>query len=148
MPTFEEFDRQAAPPSADPAVTIQKKGILSFNRGMFEAMGQPQAVKLLFDRTARIIAFRRVPQDTHSSYAVRKQGGSSNYLVAGTAFCKFYGIDTTQTRRYNAQYYDDVLGVDLNGDATTIIGARDQIRRVQSRAAADAAAAPHAAAVG
>ncbi len=147
MPNFEDFDRHSAPVSLDPTFTLQKKGIISLNKAAFDAMGQPKAVKLLFDRAARIIGFRPVPVETANAYPVRKQGESPTYLIAGTAFCHYYGIETEQTRRYPARAYDDVWGIDLTDEATVIVGARAANRQAQLTAAGPAAA-PHAVAVG
>ncbi len=129
MPDFEEFDRQAPPVATDPTFTIQTRGIISLNRASFDAMGQPEAIKLLFDRASRIIGFRPVPVGTANAYVVRRQGESPTFLIAGTAFCHHYGIDTSQTRRYLAQAYDDIWGIDLNGESTVIIGARAASRQ-------------------
>lgn len=124
MPNFEVFNRRAAPVTAQPLVTIQKRGTMSFNRAAFEALGGPEAVELLFDRQERVVGFRPVGADVPHAYRPRKQGHTYNYLVAGQAFTQHYGIETDTARRYPAAMLDGVLVVDLKQPGTDATGPR------------------------
>lgn len=124
MPHFEVFNRRAAPVTTQPLVTIQKRGTMSFNRAAFEALGEPEAVELLFDRQERIVGFRPVGGDVPHAYRPRKQGRTYNYLVAGQAFTQHYGIETDTARRYPAAMLDGVLIVDLKADSVVATGPR------------------------
>ena len=117
MPTFETFTRRATPLAAEPRVAIQKRGTISLNRSAFEALGSPAAVELLFDKGEQVVGIRPVPPDVRHSYPLRKQPSSFSYLIAGQAFCNYYGIPTGETRRYAATTIDDVLAIDLKQDA-------------------------------
>lgn len=126
MPNFEVFNRRAAPVTTQPLVTIQKRGTMSFNRAAFEALGEPAAVELLFDRQERIVGFRPVDVDVPHAYRPRKQGHTHNYLVAGQAFTQHFGIETGTARRYPAAMLDAVLVVDLKLPGTDATGPRSR----------------------
>lgn len=110
---FETFKRQRAPVTQEPAITIQKRGTLSGNRPAYEALDSPEAVELLFDRDERLIGIRKADPSTEHAYVVRPLGKGSTWMVSGTAFVAYYGIDTEVARRWTAQVEDDVLVVDL-----------------------------------
>jgi hypothetical protein len=114
VPNFESFSRRMVPLQAVPHVTVQKRGTLSLNRSAFEALGAPDAVKLLYDRDARIIGLRAVPAaDPDASLVRASSRGRGPWVVSAMAFTKFYGIDTSTTVRRQAYLEDDVLCVDL-----------------------------------
>ena len=45
---FETFTRRMVPLVKKPTVTIQKRGTLSFNKAAQVALGEPEAVELLY----------------------------------------------------------------------------------------------------
>ncbi len=133
---FEEFDRSAAPAPVNPFVTIQKRGLLSLNRGAYEALSAPQAVTLMFNRERRVIALRPSDPGSPRSYPVRiqgGQGGGKTYLVAATAFAGHYGLDVSVSRRYAVTVRDGVLFIDLTQDAPEVTGARSKDREKQGQ---------------
>ena len=125
---FEVFDKKSVPSTTEPWVTIQKKGLLSLNRTAAEALGTPEAVELLFDREEEIIGFRSADLNNPRAFQLRKQGKNptrnSNYLVAGTAFCNYYKIDTSFARRYKPKMNSGILTVDLKQDYAIASGPR------------------------
>ncbi len=128
---FEVFDKKSAPSTKEPWVTIQRKGLLSLNRAAAEALGTPEAVELLFDRNAQIVGFRPAELDSPRAFPMRKQGRNpgrnANYLVGGSAFCKYYNIDTSIARRYKPEMNDNVLTVDLKQDYAIATGPRTKV---------------------
>jgi hypothetical protein len=126
MPDFQVFTRRMVPLAEKPYVTIQKRGNLTLNRSAHAALGEPSAVELLYDAKAKIIGFRAVPEDVEHAYPLRQQGGKDTgpFIVAGMAFTKYYGIDTTQARRFPAVMDDDVLCVDMNQPGTVVTSNR------------------------
>ena len=127
MPNWEVFTKKMAPLGAKPSVTIQRKGILSLNQAAFDAIGSPKAVELLYDREQRIIGVRAATDpDAPHAYtprgAVRKDYGP--YLISGTAFVHYYGIDVSASRRYLVTVDGGVLCIDLKKGGTTITGNR------------------------
>jgi hypothetical protein len=115
VPNFQVFDRHEDRQPLEPLVTIQKRGTISLNRTAVEMLGAPEAVELLYDRSAQIVGFRAVSTRSPNGYLVRKQLKSSSYIVAGQSFTGFHGIDTTVARQYRPLMYEgDILGIDLS----------------------------------
>lgn len=118
---FEVFSRRSTPIVKTPQVTIQRRGLLSFNEAAFEAMGQPVALHLLYSKARNTIGLKKVEVGTPNAYTVRKQPQARSWLVAGAAFTTYYGIPNEPARRYTAEASgDDMLLVDLNQEATEI----------------------------
>ena len=119
MPNWELYSTQGRNATSEPVVSLHRTGSLALNKAAYEALGQPKAVQLLFDREEQIAGLRPVEPGAPDSYVVRKQDRSSTYLVAGKTFTTYYKIDIGATRRYNAQMYYDVLGVDLKDERSS-----------------------------
>jgi hypothetical protein len=126
MPNFETFSRRMVPLKAEPHVTIQRRGAISLNRSSFAAIGSPDAVELLYDRDKRIVGLRPVPAQADNAYHVRPSSAapSGPLVISAMAFTKFYDIDTSITRRFDAYLDDGVLCVDLTQDGTPVGGNR------------------------
>ena len=122
LPKFEVFTRRMVPLAEKPYVTIQKRGNLALNKSAHAALGEPKAVELLFDPGDHIMGFRPVDVGVEHAYPIRSQGGKDvgPYIVAGMAFTKYYGIDTTAARRFPATMDDGVLCIDLNQPGTVV----------------------------
>ena len=126
MPNFEVFKKRMVPYAKQPYVTLQKRGILSFNKSAYAALGSPEAVELLYDRDSRVIGVRPIDARAEHAYPIRSaltKSGSS-YLVSGTAFVQYYGIPAETSIRYAAFKDGDVLCMDLNGEGTEVSAAR------------------------
>jgi hypothetical protein len=124
MEGFEEFDQYHSRSVKTIFVTVQRRGNFSLNRSAFKALGEPPAVKLLFNRSTRQIGFRPATSNDFRSVPVRKQGQSDSYLIAGLTFCKEYDIDTTTARRYEGKMQEGILIVDLKASSTDATGPR------------------------
>jgi hypothetical protein len=122
---FEVFDRKAATASKNPMVSIQKQGSFSLNRAAYKLMDEPEMVELLFDRAEKLIGFRNVPANNPRAYPVRAQGkNAATFMIAGQAFTKYYGIDTSTARRYSVKMQDGILVLDLKSESTVVTGPR------------------------
>jgi hypothetical protein len=74
MPKFEEFSRDDSRASREGAMfTLQARGLISFNQAAFAALGEPEAVVLLYDAAENIVAMRNVPETRENAYTVRMQ---------------------------------------------------------------------------
>ncbi len=121
---FEKWDRQTAPKTDAPLVTVQQGGLFSLNQPAIDAMGNPEKVEIFFNRDRQVIAFVPAEPDSITAYPPRKQGSQKNYYVAGQKFTKYYKINTTVARRYSVTVEDSVLYLDLNSPSTIATGAR------------------------
>jgi hypothetical protein len=127
--TFEVFDKRRASSAPSPFVSIQRRGPLSLNRAAHEAMGEPKAAELLFDRENSKIGIKPVDPTSPRGFPVRPQGrNGSTFIIAGQSFTKFYGIDTRVARRYAAVKEDDMLVIDLTADSVDVTGPRAKKR--------------------
>jgi hypothetical protein len=131
VPKFEVFTRRMVPLAEKPYVTVQKRGNLTLNKSAHVTLGEPTAVELLYDSEAKIIGFRAVAETVEHAYPLRPQGGkdAGPYIVAGMAFTKYYGIDTTLARRFPAEMDDDVLCVNISQPGTVVTSNRNGRRR-------------------
>lgn len=125
---FEEFDKRAAVASKSPFVTIQRKGIFSMNQAAYLLMGSPEAVTLMFDSEEGLVGFKPTTTSSPRAFPVRPQQNGVTYVVAGQAFSKHYGIDTSVARRYGVEARDNILVLDLNSESTDATGPRARSR--------------------
>jgi hypothetical protein len=119
MSNFEVFKGRASPTPREAALTIYPRGLFSVNRAAWNALGEPAAVELLFDRTERLIGLRGAPAQVPHAYPLRTQAASSSVLVSGRAFTRHYGIPTDVARRYPARMVGDVLAADVKEGTAT-----------------------------
>ena len=138
MPNFEVFTKKMVPLAKAPSVTINRRGTLSFNKAAHVAMGSPDAVELLFDRSERIIGVRKASSDQGNAYHVRSgtRPNDGPYFVTGGAFCRYYNVDTDRSRRWTPTFEDEILMIDLNGKSTDVTSNRSGSRAKQATGAA------------
>lgn len=118
---FESFDRRQIPAQSHPMATLQRKGLLSLNRAAVVALGEPEALELLYDPKARAIGLRPIAISEHKAYPIRQQLGARSYMVSAAKLCSYYGIDTSTALRYAPTMVDGMLVIELDkslGDAT------------------------------
>ncbi len=87
--------------------TLQARGVLSLNNAAFMALGEPEAVALLYDADEDAVALRKVEKTHQNAYPVRKQQKSQSYLVGLQGFTAYHGIPTLRARRFVARNYGD-----------------------------------------
>ena len=125
---FEVFTKRMVPLVQQPYVTLQKRGTISMNRSAYHALGEPAAVELLYDREASVVGFRAVEPTVEHAYALRAMGArkedSGTFMLSGTAFFKYYEIDTSEARRYPATMNEGVLCLDLSQEGTVVTSNR------------------------
>lgn len=121
---FETFTKRMVPLGKHPYITIQKRGLLSFNKAAHAALGEPDAVELLFNRAERVIAVRGVSDDVPHAYKLRHLGGkkedASTFIVGATAFTNYYDIPTDVSTRRAATEQDGVLLIDLKDEGVVV----------------------------
>lgn len=114
---FEVFTK-GSPVSRRPQVTIQRVGALGFNAAATEALGDPEAIELMYDRKSRVMGFRKVPKDKPGSYPIRPVApGAKGRVVSAKAFLIHFGIPFGLPLRYDAELSDGILIVDLKKPA-------------------------------
>src|SRR5260221_5979415 len=82
MPEFVEFSRDDLVGRREPPLfAFRARGRLSFNETVYGALGEPEAVALLFDASEAIIGLRKVEPHYPNGYQVRKQERPRSYLI-------------------------------------------------------------------
>src|SRR5262245_16891594 len=120
---FETFKRNSMVSLDKPAVTIQKRGALSFNAAAYEALENPKHVVLLYDRDNELMGIQKASASTPHAYVVRGVGNNrATHVVSGKAFLNYYGISREVARRWTAKMEDDVLVVDLKRPGFEVSG--------------------------
>jgi hypothetical protein len=110
---FELYVKGLIPRESRPAVTVLKRGAISFNQAAYGALGEPQAVQLLFNPGARVIGLRPVDPDHPSAHVVRQQKQTRSFLVAAKGFLHHYGIPFDVSQRYRGELRGNMLVFDL-----------------------------------
>lgn len=126
---FEVFSRRSVSRTKLPMITIQRKGTMSLNASAaalitgiddLEAI-QEVPIELLYDKEAKMVGIRKAQADTISSYKLRKQKNADSFLLAGKMFTSFYGIDTTDAKKFRARDLGDgIIGFGLDDDHVTV----------------------------
>lgn len=118
MTEFEVYRKDRTPANSTPSVTVTQRGQLSINDAAFAELGSPKAVELLYSRADRIIGLRPVDPTERHAYVPRartaKYNGHGPYVVSGSGFLSYFGIEVDQTTRYPATVKDGILRIDLN----------------------------------
>lgn len=116
MSSWEVWDAKGAPRtySSDPAVGWHKSGRISLNKAAYEALGEPKAMLLLYDRKRGRVGLRSTDEGDPRRLKVNRFGNNS-HGVAGGLFRKVVGIPEEKLgRRYEARMEDGVLAFDLD----------------------------------
>lgn len=97
-------------------VSIHLRGILALNQQAQEALGNPDAIELFYDREYRIIGMKGAPRSSPDAYTVRHHAKHSSQ-IAGQSFLEFYNVpQSVRGRRYRAEKDGVFLTVDLTQD--------------------------------
>ena len=119
---FEEFDKRAALSNKSPTVTVLSTKGFTLNKAAYDLLGSPGAVTLLYDPDEHLVGFKPSGSDSPRAYKVRPQPKGPSVSVSGRSFIKHYGIDSSTTRRYEAQMSDGMLVLNLESESAEIAG--------------------------
>lgn len=111
---FVAFRRVGGRATGQSLVTVRKTGSISFDSAVFEALGSPGAVELLWHPGRRVIAFRPADVSNADAALVRKPARAKSYLVSIAAFARWAGIELGSTQRYPPEIQSGVLLIDLS----------------------------------
>jgi hypothetical protein len=134
---FQVYEKGSAPISTVPSVTIQKRGLISVNKAAYDALGAPKGVELLWDPDRRAIALRPAQLTNQNAYPLRAQGSHSEkgpWLVAGTLFTQFIGLDTSQAYRWTPAIEDGLLVVDISKPGNKVSSPRGRAKAATDKA--------------
>ncbi len=124
---WEEFEfGQTRSRSRRKHVTISEKKVIYMNGNVFEMLGSPAAVTLLFDKLNSVIGLRAADPERSNAFVVEDKAGTSARIVRAAPFCRHYGILINETRSFHEPTIDadGILRLDLKATsaATRRIG--------------------------
>ena len=96
-----------APPQEKPLILKMRVGIteigrLTINYTAFRAMGQPEAVHLLFDPVNALVGLKPVyPTTPNAKILKRRRDRRLSFFIIVKDFCNFYGIDYRNGIRFD-----------------------------------------------
>ena len=116
---WEDFEQGPIEGHADRIyVTVNSRGNFFLNRRTLEAMGEPDAVTLMFDRRRSTIGVRRSPIDQKNAFRLKwkHRKRSDGRMIYAANFCRLYHIRPDETLRFAAAEVDKdgILILDLN----------------------------------
>ena len=119
------FDPSMIPETARTIhVTLSPRGEFYLNDGAMMILGDPVAVRLMYERDARLIGIAATPLNAKMSYELRPKYGSdvAARIFRATSFCQHLGILPDRTIMFRDLNFDNgVLALDLK---TTVYAPR------------------------
>ena len=90
-------------------VSLSPKRNFFLNRKTLEALGDPDAVVMIYDRRRTIVGVRRASIETPNAYRLKrkeqKRGATGRVLYAAN-FCRRYGIAPSETLAFTNAHVD------------------------------------------
>lgn len=114
---WEEFEAGPSVPKKERMhVTIGPRSVIHLNGNVYEKLGSPEFVVLLFDRFNSRIGVMPVEEERRSSFPLKRKGRGRHRIIWARPFCKYYGINFDRICSFaNPEIDDDgVLRLDLN----------------------------------
>ncbi len=103
-------------------VTLNDKGRFYLNPTAMKALGEPDAVQVLYDRKQATVGLIRTPIDKPGSYRLKRKGDSSpnGRVLHALSFCRKYRIQPKSVVMFTDAKVnkDGILILDLNQVAT------------------------------
>jgi hypothetical protein len=90
-----------------PRVMLTGQKNFRLNRLAVEMLGNPQAVRFLFDAGQNRIGIRATEPDADNVFHVFKERLGQASIIRGSSFCKYYGIKPEQTVEFGSVRIDD-----------------------------------------
>lgn len=117
---WEVFDRDWAGKGgvSSPCVTIRRAGQFALNTAALEALGQPEAVVLLFDKDEKMVGFQASDPADPNAFSLRLRTAPEvvRPTIPARTFLRHYGIERRETRRYPALFFSEMLVIDLKDE--------------------------------
>lgn len=107
---FEEYDAGPVMRSSERLhVTISPKGTFYLNGRAIEALDEPDAVVLFYDRRLQTIAMKRAPISKRNAYRLKPKDGeaAAGRIIYAANFCKHYHIRPKRTTAFLNPSIDD-----------------------------------------
>ena len=113
---WEEFQFGPTPPNEERLhVTLNPKHVILLNGNMYEKLGSPEAVVLLFDKLNSVIGVNPVPKTKSNAFPLTSKTKGRQKMIRAAPFCRHHNIKVEKTTAFiNADVDEDgVLWLDL-----------------------------------
>lgn len=114
-------------------VTLNKKGVFTFNRKVFEALGSPRAAVLYFEKETSVIGIGSAHPKLREAFPVNfKQG--IYWTINAVPFCRHFGIRLDRTEAFVDPDIDnqEILLLDLRTTRHAFGGKRPGRKRTKA----------------
>jgi hypothetical protein len=104
------------PENQDFAITINRKNVLTFNRYAVKALGNPEAVMLMFEKKESLIGIVASSLKDKDAFPLKRKGARDiNWTVHVAPFCRHHKIMIDKTERFEHPEIDEagILRLDL-----------------------------------
>jgi hypothetical protein len=110
----------------EPRVTIHKDKKLMLNRAACEALGDPPAIRLYFDKGANCIGLAATSPDEAFAFPMHQRDNLPYRFVRAGSFCVHFGIEPTATMAFHdvSVDKDGIMTLDLTTAIRVGKGAR------------------------
>lgn len=106
---FEMFLGSSGRSVPGPSVTLGKSGTLTVNDAALALVGTPEVCTMHYDRERQIIGLKPCEANTPYARMLKSKKSQCRIAVSLSSFLTYYGIETTETRRYEARELDGML---------------------------------------
>lgn len=125
---WEEFSVGPLPSKADRIyVSVNYKGQFLLSKGAIRALGEPQAVTLLFNRYLFKIGIRACSPFAPNAYPLKPRPKAHSRMIHASTFCRNYGIKAPVTIAFHG------IEMDKDGILTLDLTKTSRVSRVQIR---------------
>lgn len=95
-------------------VSLNQKGMFLLNRFVFEAMGSPSAVTLLYDEHEHIVGLRPCDPTRANAFPVKRKDRYHNRVVHASPFCRHFRLTPEGTVVFNRpDMHDRILMLNM-----------------------------------
>lgn len=98
--------------SNEPAISVQKNFRISWNRGTQDALGNPEHVDLLLDRSGRRLGLRKC-ELSETSFKARKAKDQDTWGISAKGPLTAAGIAVEASHRRYAETADGIVFIDI-----------------------------------
>jgi hypothetical protein len=107
---------QYEPLSTRRHITLNLRRIFLINKNVFNELGQPEAVMLMYDRKNQTIGMRAAVDGDVRPFPVAPHPKGSHYHIHAAKFCRHYGIELKRHIRFAEPWFDTngILVLQLN----------------------------------
>ena len=107
-------------------VTMGRDGAMYMNEKAWDALGRPEAIEMMFDKTRRMIGLAAASVDLPEAFPVKPKKGASGKIISANAFCTHFLIKMMRTGLFNEIEVDadGIMSLSLETVSAVTRGAR------------------------